>query len=85
MDNIVEGTGAGAMLFDYDGDGWLDIYLVTGRWHPDFSDNRGRSLRGKFFNKLYRNNHNGTFTDVTAQAGVAGQELRLRMLGRRHR
>lgn len=73
MDNIVEGTGAGALLFDYDGDGWLDIYLITGRWHPDFSDNRGRSLRGKLHNKLYRNNRDGTFTDVTEQAGVAGK------------
>jgi len=73
MDNIVEGTGAGGMLFDYDGDGWLDIYLVNGRWHPDFSDNRGRHLRGKLFNKLYRNNRDGTFTDVTAKAGVAGK------------
>lgn len=72
MDNIVEGTGSGAMLFDYDGDGWLDIYLANGRWHPDFSDNRGRSLRGKLFNKLYRNNHDGTFTDTTDAAGVAG-------------
>lgn len=75
MDNIVEGTGAGAMFFDYDGDGWLDIYLVNGRWHPDFSDNRGRSLRGKLSNKLYRNNHDGTFTDVTQKAGVGGKNF----------
>jgi hypothetical protein len=73
MDNIVEGTGSGVMLFDYDGDGWLDIYLPNGRWHADFSDNRGRSLRGKLFNKLYRNKHDGTFDDVTDKAGVAGK------------
>jgi len=75
MDNIVEGTGAGAMFFDYDGDGWLDIYLVNGRWHEDFSDNRGRYLRGRLFNKLHRNNRDGTFTDVTAKAGVAGKHF----------
>ena len=73
MDNIVESTGSGAAFFDYDGDGWLDIYLANGRWHPDMSDNRGRHLRGKLFNKLYRNNRDGTFTDVTEKAGVAGK------------
>jgi hypothetical protein len=73
MDNIVEGTGAGCMFFDYDGDGWLDIFLVTGRYHEDVSDNTGRKLRGKCFNKLYRNNRDGTFTDVTEKAGVGGK------------
>lgn len=75
MDNIVEGTGAGAMFFDYDGDGWLDIYLVNGRWHEDFSANRGRHLRGKLFNALYRNNRDGTFTEMTGAARVAGKSF----------
>ena len=70
LSNIVEGTGAGAMFFDYDGDGWLDIYLLNGCWLKDVSDNRGRQLRGKLTNHLYRNNHDGTFTDVTEKAGV---------------
>ncbi len=73
MDNIVEGTGAGGMFFDYDGDGWLDVYLVNGRWHEDFSANRGRHLRGKLFNALYHNNRDGTFTEMTGAAGVAGK------------
>ncbi|NUQ65498.1 MAG: CRTAC1 family protein [Pirellulales bacterium] len=75
LDNIVEGTGAGTMFFDYDGDGWLDIYLVNGRWHSDFSSNFGRQLRGKLSNRLYRNHRDGTFVDVTVKAGVAGKRF----------
>ena len=74
LSNIVEGTGAGAMFFDYDNDGWLDIYLLTGRYRPDVNDNTGRRLKGKLSNRLYHNNHDGTFTDVTAKAGVGGGE-----------
>ncbi len=74
LSNIVEGTGSGAMFFDYDGDGWLDIYLLTGRYRSDVNDNTGRRLKGKLSNRLYRNNHDGTFTDVTAKAGVGGGE-----------
>ena len=70
LTNIVEGTGSGAMFFDYDGDGWLDIYLPSPCWMKDVSDNRSRRLRGKLANRLYRNNGDGTFTDVTQKAGV---------------
>ena len=70
LDNIVEGTGAGAMFFDYNGDGWLDIYFLNGCWLKTVNDNRGRTLRGKLTNCLYRNNGDGTFTDVTKEAGV---------------
>jgi enediyne biosynthesis protein E4 len=70
LTNIVEGTGAGAAVFDYDGDGWLDVYFPNGAWVRAFSDNRGRRLQGKLTNKLYRNNGDGTFTDVTEKAGV---------------
>jgi hypothetical protein len=71
LDNIVEGTGAGACFFDYDGDGFQDIYFVTGVWTKGVSDNDGRDLRGKLSGRLYRNNGNGTFSDVTEKAGVA--------------
>ena len=74
LSNIVEGTGAGCMFFDYDGDGWLDIYLVNGRYQPDVNDNTGRRLKGKLSNRLYRSNRDGTFTDVTEKAGVSGGE-----------
>jgi hypothetical protein len=73
LSNIVEGTGAGAAFFDYDNDGRLDIYFVNGRWLEDVSDNRGRKLKDKLSNALYHNNGDGTFTDVTEKAGVAGK------------
>ncbi len=72
MDNIVKASGGGAMFFDYDGDGWLDIYLCNGRYNPEICSNRGRNLRGQLRNALYRNNRDGTFTDMTEKAGVAG-------------
>lgn len=70
LTNIVEGTGVGAMFFDYDGDGWLDIYFTNGCWLKNVNDNRGRKLRGKLTNSLYRNNGDGTFKDVTKETGV---------------
>jgi enediyne biosynthesis protein E4 len=63
---LPETTGAGCAFIDYDGDGWMDLYLInSGRC--DFYD-PSPPLR----NALYRNNRNGTFTDVTADAGVPG-------------
>jgi len=70
LSNIVEGTGAGAAFFDYDNDGRLDIYLANGCWLKDVSDNRGRRLKDKLSNSLYRNRGDGTFSDVTTVAGV---------------
>jgi len=61
---LPETTGAGCAFLDYDNDGWMDIYLVNGG-PCDFFDPRP-ALR----NALYRNNHDGTFTDVTDKAGV---------------
>ncbi|HTE17022.1 MAG TPA: VCBS repeat-containing protein, partial [Armatimonadota bacterium] len=62
---FVEVMGPGCGLFDYDGDGWQDIYLVNGGVLPGYKGPRPT-------NQLYRNNRNGTFTDVTTKAGVAG-------------
>ncbi len=70
MSNIVEGTGPGCAFFDYDGDGYLDIYFLNGCWRREVNDNLGRDLRGNLSNALYRNNGDGTFTDVTNKAGV---------------
>ena len=63
---ILETDGSGVGLIDYDNDGWLDIYLVNGSTY--------NALAGKETPPpaaLFHNNHDGTFTDVTAQAGVA--------------
>ena len=65
LSNIVESSGAGCVFFDYDDDGDLDIYLVNGRYLETVSSVRGRHLAGKLENALYRNNGDGTFTDVT--------------------
>ena len=65
--NQVETMVAGVALLDYDGDGWLDIYLVNGAAIPSL-----QKESPAYWNRLYRNNHDGTFTDVTERAGVAG-------------
>jgi enediyne biosynthesis protein E4 len=75
LSNIVEGTGSGACVFDYDADGRLDIYFPQGRWEKTVSDNRGRDLIGQLGNALYRNKGEFQFEDVTQQAGVAGKRL----------
>src|SRR6266446_8311465 len=62
---LPETTGAGCAFLDFDNDGWMDIYLVNSG-KCDFFD-PSPPLR----NALYRNNRDGTFTDVTEQAGVA--------------
>src|ERR1039458_2409335 len=59
---IVELNGGGCAFFDYDNDGWMDIFIVGGRRLEDTPP--GSS------NRLYRNNRDGTFTDVTEKAGL---------------
>jgi len=61
---ILESTGGGVALLDYDGDGWTDIFLVNGSRIGGFPGGEEPT------NRLYRNNHDGTFTDVTAKAGL---------------
>jgi hypothetical protein len=63
---LPETTGAGCAFFDYDNDGWMDIYLVNSG-KCDFY-NPQPALR----NALYHNNRDGTFTDITEKAGVLG-------------
>jgi len=61
---LLEEMGCGAALFDYDNDGWLDIFLVNGT----SLDPAVRDLHPTSY--LFRNNRDGTFTDVTAKAGI---------------
>jgi enediyne biosynthesis protein E4 len=68
-EHILESTGTGAAFVDYDGDGWLDVFLVNA-WALDEEPSRVR-LKGR--NALYRNRGDGTFEDVTAKAGVADE------------
>jgi hypothetical protein len=63
---LVETMGPGCGWLDYDGDGLLDLYIVNGRPLPGFKAQKHLS------NVLYRNNGDGTFTDVTGAAGVEG-------------
>lgn len=62
---ILEAKGAGVALLDYDNDGWLDIYLVNGSTYDALSAKTNPPHAA-----LFHNNHDGTFTDVAAQAGV---------------
>jgi enediyne biosynthesis protein E4 len=64
--HLPETMGPGCAFLDYDADGWLDILIVNGMDWP--GHNRGRSTLS-----LYRNNRNGTFTDVTERAGLSVQ------------
>ena len=61
---IIETTGTGIAIFDYDNDGWPDIFIVNGTRLEGFPEGKAPS------NHLYHNNHDGTFTDVTVQAGL---------------
>src|SRR5215469_3423430 len=61
-DYILEATGCGCAFFDFDNDGWMDIFLLTGT--------RLEGAPAGASNRLYKNNRDGTFTDVTDKAGL---------------
>jgi len=61
--NIIEAVGCGIAFYDYDHDGWLDILVLGGTRLGGTPPGAG--------NRLYKNNRDGTFTDVTARSGLA--------------
>jgi enediyne biosynthesis protein E4 len=61
---LLETTGCGVAFYDYDNDGWLDIFLVNGSRLEGFA--KGQEP----ISHLFKNNRDGTFTDITAKAGV---------------
>jgi enediyne biosynthesis protein E4 len=72
LSSILEATGSGCVWFDYNNDGLLDLYVLSGRYLDGVTDH-SKADGKEATNHLYRNNGDGTFTDVTAQAGVPGK------------
>lgn len=68
-DYILETTGGGTAIVDYDADGWPDLFLVNGARLPPSAPTTSDGPTSH----LYRNNGDGTFTDVTAKAGLVRQ------------
>ncbi len=71
LSSIQEGTGSGCAWLDYNNDGLMDLYVVSGRYVEGLTNHSAPDGMGAT-NHLYRNNGDGTFTDVTTQAGVPG-------------
>src|ERR671939_78906 len=61
---IIETNGCGVAFLDYDNDGWMDILLLNGTRLEGFPNGKAPTL------KLYHNNRNGTFSDVTQGSGL---------------
>ncbi len=65
---LPETCGSGCAFLDFDGDGWMDLYLVNSGPCDFYTPPASKTVR----NALYKNNRDGTFTDVTDKAGVPG-------------
>lgn len=68
--NILESSGSGVTIFDYNNDNLMDLYLMNGTYLEGISDPQGKVFRNSK-DKLYKNNGDGTFTEVSEIAGVA--------------
>jgi hypothetical protein len=71
--NIIESSGSGITVFDYNNDGLMDLYLMNGTYLEGISDPSGKVYKSSH-NELYKNNGNGTFTEVSKAAGVGGHQ-----------
>jgi enediyne biosynthesis protein E4 len=71
--NIIESSGSGITIFDYNNDGFMDLYLMNGTYLEGISDPAGKVFKNSH-NELYKNNGNGTFTEVSVTAGVTGHQ-----------
>jgi hypothetical protein len=71
--NIIESSGSGITVFDYNNDGFMDLYLMNGTYLEGISDPSGKIYKNSH-NELYKNNGNGTFTEVSKVAGVGGHQ-----------
>lgn len=67
--NIIESSGSGITVFDYNNDNLMDVYLMNGTYIEGISDPEGKIFRNTP-NELYRNNGDGTFTEVAKKAGL---------------
>src|SRR5438876_12208100 len=65
---MIDGIPGGVALLDYDNDGYLDIFFTNCASIPSLNKSNPA-----FSNRLYHNNHDGTFTEVTGRAGVTGE------------
>ncbi len=68
-ENILESSGSGITVFDYNNDGYMDLYMLNGTYLEGISEPSGKIFQDTR-NKLYKNNGDGTFTDVSHRAGV---------------
>jgi hypothetical protein len=68
-ENILESSGSGITIFDYNNDGWMDLYMLNGTYIEGVSDPDGRTFKNTP-NELYRNNGDGTFTEMAKAVGL---------------
>ena len=68
-ENILESSGSGITVFDYNNDGLPDLYMLNGTYIEGISDTAGKVFKNTR-NKLYKNMGDGTFTEISRKAGV---------------